>query len=74
MRNGFAAVTGGPTVSEGGGSDSRVSLAERGEITGVEVPGQSHRGQNDNHEHQKDIALVRYDQILTCSGRKQRDT
>lgn len=65
MRNGFAASTGRPTVSETGGSNSRVSLSERGGIIGGEVPGQSHRGQNNHHEHQKDVALVHYDQILT---------
>lgn len=65
MRNGFAATRGGPTVSERGGSNSRVSLADRGERIGGEVPGQSHRGQNDHHKHQKDVALVHYDQILS---------
>lgn len=39
--------------------------AERGGMIGQEVPGQSHRGQNDHHEHQKDVALVHYEQILT---------
>lgn len=39
------ATTGGPTVSEGGGSDSRVSLAERRGVNREVVPGQPHRAE-----------------------------
>lgn len=53
------------TVPERGGSNSRVSLARGRGVIGGEVPGQSHRWQNDHHEHKKDVALVNYDQILT---------
>lgn len=63
-RNGFAATTGRPTVSERGGSNARLSLTEKGEIIRGEVPGQSHRGQNGHHEHEKDVALIRDDQVL----------
>lgn len=51
-------------VSERGGSNSRESLSEGGGMLGGEVPGQSHRGQNNHHEHQKDVTLVHDDQIL----------
>lgn len=63
-RNGSASTTGRPTVFERGGSNSRLSLTEKGEIIRGEVPGQSHRGQNDHHEHEKDVALIHNDQIL----------